>query len=74
MLSSFSSISREKKTDLTMAAVCSQYLQRSQQKCSCKEIPAPKYLVLHSNGLHLCTKKETKHCEKPQKMNPTEVV
>lgn len=43
-----------------MAAMCSQYLQPSQQKCSCKEIPAPEYLVLPSNGLHLSTKKGNK--------------
>lgn len=57
-----------------MAAMCSQYLQPSQEKCSCEEIPHAKYLFLRSSGLELSTKKETKHCAKPQKINLVKVV
>jgi len=73
MLFGFSSISSE-KTELSMAAMRSQYLQPSQQKCSCEEIPDGKYLVLQSIGLGLSMKKEKKHCAKPQKMNLMKVV
>lgn len=69
MLLCFSSISREMKTELTMAAMCSQYLRPRLQKCSCEKIPDAKYLFLHSSSVDLNAKMETKHCASLKKLN-----